>query len=152
MQASSFSGAVLGSSPLKVLCRPGFACKLRATHYCLQRRGCRNLCRRDRHGGTITATSSASTQTDAQQFSQNLPDSREQAVKLRLYPGTFVPGSAKRYRRCLQVKQASDAVIAQLDASGSSKSKGFKTSSVKKLMVDIPVADQTAPAVRMLHA
>lgn len=52
--------------------------------------------------------------------------------------------------RCLQIEQASEALAAQLGVSAP-KSKGFKTSGVKKLAVDVPVADQTAPAVRNLE-
>ena len=50
----------------------------------------------------------------------------------------------------VQIRQASEAIAAQLDVS-ISKSKGFKASGVKKLAVDVPVADQTAPAVRIPH-
>ena len=51
----------------------------------------------------------------------------------------------------LQIGQASEAIAAQLDVSAP-KSKGFKSSGVKKLAVDVPVADQTAPAVRTLDS
>ena len=150
MLASSLLGAVHGVCPVNVVCRPGFGCKLASTRYHLQRRQCRNLRQQDRHEAVITAAASASTQTGALQLSQNLPDSREQAVRLATAPQHTEAWPSKNYTN-LQIKQASDAVGAQLDASGGSKSKGFKTSSVKKLIVDIPVADQTAPAVRMLH-
>lgn len=50
----------------------------------------------------------------------------------------------------LQISQASESIAAQLNVSAP-KSKGFKTNGVKKLAVDVPVADQTAPAVRTLE-
>ena len=53
--------------------------------------------------------------------------------------------------QCVQIRQASEAIAAQLNVSAP-KSKGFKTSGVKKLAVDVPVADQTAPAVRTLDS
>lgn len=86
MLASSLLGAVHGVCPVNVVCRPGFGCKLASTRYHLQRRQCRNLRQQDRHEAVITAAASASTQTGALQLSQNLPDSREQAVRLATAP------------------------------------------------------------------
>ncbi|KAL0047175.1 hypothetical protein WJX82_008677 [Trebouxia sp. C0006] len=65
---------------------------------------------------------------EAKQLSQNLPDSREQAIK-----------------------QASDALATQL-GTAVPKSKGFQSFGTKKLAVDVPVADQSAPAVAQLVA
>ncbi len=49
----------------------------------------------------------------------------------------------------VQIKQASEALAAQLGAAAP-KSKGFQSSGTKKLAIDVPVADQSAPAVRKM--
>ncbi len=46
----------------------------------------------------------------------------------------------------VQIKQASDALATQL-GTAVPKSKGFQSAGTKKLAVDVPVADQSAPAV-----
>lgn len=46
----------------------------------------------------------------------------------------------------VQIKQASEALATQL-GTAVPKSKGFQSTGTKKLAVDVPVADQSAPAV-----
>ncbi len=46
----------------------------------------------------------------------------------------------------VQIKQASDALATQL-GTAVPKSKGFQSTGTRKLAVDVPVADQSAPAV-----
>lgn len=109
-----------------------------------------NSRRLSRHSCTALAKAADGARTDAQQLLQSLPDSREQAVRISQARALFCACLLSEPAcHCLQIRQASEAIAAQLDVSAP-KSKGFKTSGVKKLAVDVPVADQTAPAVRTL--
>ncbi|KAL0038912.1 hypothetical protein WJX77_001626 [Trebouxia sp. C0004] len=76
----------------------------------------------------VHVSASSASQVEAKQLSQNLPHSREQAIK-----------------------QASDSLATQL-GTAVPKSKGFQSTGTKKLAVDVPVADQSAPAVAQLVA
>lgn len=61
--------------------RPSPCCRQKVKLYNVQRTATHSLSRRNRRACPPTAQASAAAQTDAQQLSQSLPDSREQAVR-----------------------------------------------------------------------
>lgn len=61
--------------------RPSRCCRQKVNLYHVQRTAFHSLPRRDRRGCPPTAKASDAAQTDAQQLSQSLPDSREKAVR-----------------------------------------------------------------------
>ena len=68
-------------------------CSKQSNHLHLQRLTGRHFCPRKRHVCATTASTASSTQADAKQLSQSLPDSREQAVSSVGLLGTVYQGS-----------------------------------------------------------